>query len=188
MTLKIIAGKYKGRLLCTPKAKTTRPTQGMLREAVFNICQMHVEGARVLDLYAGSGAMGFEALSRGASHVTFIERDRGAALCIKKNIEVLSVADQATLIPLDAKAALKRLSGAFDLIYIDPPYDISPLPILEELLLRSLLSEGAILFLEERFTPQKTSKPLSLPQLTLVSQRRFGTALLHQYTRSSSSV
>lgn len=85
MTLRVIAGKYKGRSLKTPKATSTRPTQGMLREAVFNICQNEIEGAFFLDLFAGSGAMGFEAISRGAMKATLVEQNRQAQLCIKEN-------------------------------------------------------------------------------------------------------
>lgn len=181
MTLRIVAGKFKGRYLEAPKTTTTRPTQGMLREAVFNICQMEVVDAQILDLYAGSGAVGFEALSRGASHVTFVEKNKQALACIKKNIATLNVAHQVTIWPLDAPAAIKKLKGPFDLIYVDPPYDLPISPILEQLLIQNLLKMGGILFIEERFDPKKQSSPFISEKLLLKSSRKFGTALLHQY-------
>lgn len=179
--LKIIAGKYKGRRLYTPSSTSTRPTQEILREAVFNICQSYIDGANVLDLYAGSGAIGLEALSRGAAHVTFIESNRGAIACIKKNIQILEVQTQVTLIPMDAKAALSKISKSFDIVYIDPPYDMTAGPILKELEAKTLLNPGAHVFLEERFTPKTTYKPVSNLLLTFVNSRRFGPAILHQY-------
>jgi 16S rRNA (guanine(966)-N(2))-methyltransferase RsmD len=175
MTLRIVAGQFKGRLLKTPKGSSTRPTQGMLREAVFNICQNEIEGARFLDLYAGSGAMGLEALSRGASHVIFVEQNRTAAACIQANIASLQLKAQTTVLSLDAARALAQLikQGAkFDIVYVDPPYDI---PFDPESVV-PLLAYPSILFLEERAQPQK---PLpKSPHLLLQSARRFGTALL----------
>jgi 16S rRNA (guanine966-N2)-methyltransferase len=177
MTLRIIAGKFKGRLLKTPKGPSTRPTQGMLRAAVFNICQNQIEGARFLDLFAGSGAMSFEALSRGASHATLVESNRIAIACIKENIIRLDVQAETTLIPSEARLALNHLSGAFDLIYLDPPYDTPTL--LEEIASRNLLAPGGILFVEERFKPNKI--PPASDFLIHIDSRRFGDALLHQY-------
>ena len=179
MTLRIIAGKFKGRLLKTPKGPSTRPTQGMLREAVFNICQNQVEGAKVLDLFAGSGAMALEALSRGATHATLVESHRHALACIKENIALLGVEALTTVLPLDAKISLKRLKTSFDLIYIDPPYD-DPI-LLEEILSRRLLNPGASLFVEERYDPKKNPPPFHSPHLALIDSRRFGSALLHQF-------
>lgn len=178
MTLRIIAGKFKGRPLKTPKTSSTRPTQGMLREAVFNICQNKIEGAHFLDIYAGSGAMAFEALSRGADHVTLIEKNRMAIDCIQENIGSLEVKIQVELITSDAIAALKRLKTKFDIIYIDPPYQTPLEPLIQQLLKAQVLKEGAVLFIEERNTK---AKPLELPPLILKDSRRFGTALLHQY-------
>lgn len=179
MTLRIVAGKFKGRLLQTPKTTLTRPTQGMLREAVFNICQMEIMDAHVLDLYAGSGAIGFEALSRGAEHVVFVEKNRQAIACIKKNIEILGVASQVTLMPFDVPIALKHLQQPFDLIYVDPPYDLPILPILEQLVNGHLLKKEGILFVEERYDPKHPSTISD--KLLLKNSRRFGPAVLHQY-------
>lgn len=181
MTLQIIGGKYKGRRLSSPKHDSTRPTQGMLREAVFNICQLEIVGAHLLDLYAGSGAMGLEALSRGAAHVTFVEKKRDAILCIKKNIESLGVKEASTLLARDAMEALMQCKEPFDLIYIDPPYDLSTRAILEKIASSHLLKTEGTLFLEERFDPHKKANPFQPDGLQLKKSRKFGIALLHQY-------
>jgi len=181
MTLRIIAGKYKGRLLKSPKGSSTRPTQSVLREALFNICQQEIEGANLLDLFAGSGAIGFEALSRGASHVTFVEKERSALIALKDNIALLDVASQTTLMPCDASTALTRLTDSFHLIYIDPPYSLPTTPILNIILARNLLTINGHLFVEERHDPKKQALPFTSERLNLKDSRRFGTALLHHY-------
>lgn len=176
MTLRIIAGRFKGRLLKTPKGSSTRPTQGMLREAVFNICQNEIEGAHFLDLFAGSGAMGFEALSRGAEHITLVEQNRFAVSCIKENIAVLDVESEVTLLPQDAARALARFKTPFHIIYMDPPYGLPITPILHRV--APHLSAAGLLFVEERYNPKKTDKPAKLIDLKLHDTRRFGIAQL----------
>lgn len=185
MTLRIIAGSFKGRLLKAPKGPSTRPTQGMLREAVFNICQSEIANARFLDLFAGSGAMALEALSRGASHSTLVEQNRNAIACIKENIAILHVEAQTNLIPCDTNRAITLLvkQGAlFDIIYIDPPYDT---PVLLAPLI-PLLAPQALLFLEERHNPKKQHQAPPHPGLQLRDTRRFGIALLSTFSRDCS--
>ena len=181
MTLRIIGGVFKGRTLQAPQTDATRPTQGMLREAIFNICQNEIGGARFLDLFAGSGAIGLEALSRGASSATFVEQNHTAISCIKENIAALQVATQVHLIPNGAKKALELLakqSAQFDLIYLDPPYD-TPFDLR---LLVPLLAPNGTLFLEERHHPKQVHKPIEFPGLKLKNSRRFGIAMLTIYT------
>ena len=173
MTLRIFAGQFKGRILKSPNSSTTRPTQGIVRQAVFNICQELVEGCRFLDLFAGSGAMGLEALSRGAAHATFIEKERHAAGCIKENLQLLNVAERGQIFPIDALAALSKIKEPFDIIYIDPPYDTSVLPIIDSIISHNLLT--TLLFLEER---EKTHTTVNNPSLELYDERRYGIALL----------
>ncbi len=180
--MRIIAGNFKGRLLKAPKSTSTRPTQGMLREAIFNICQNEVSNARFLDLFAGSGAMGLEALSRGASHATFVEQNRQAVQCIKENITALKLEKSSLLIPFDASRALHSLakqSAQFDIVYVDPPYD-TPFDFLP---LVPLTAPNGILFFEERHNPKKAHQPLELPGLELKDTRRFGVALLSIFYR-----
>jgi len=126
IVMRIFSGKFRGRVLKSPKdADVIRPTQGYLREAVFNICQHSVEGAEFLDLFAGTGAIGFEALSRGAKHVTFVDSSREAIKYIKENARILGVEKNVTIIYGDAFKTVAKLAKRgmkYDIIYIDPPY------------------------------------------------------------------
>ena len=121
--MRIIAGQFRGRLLQAPPGFATRPTADRVREALFSMLASRIgsfEGLRVADLYAGSGALGFEALSRGAEHATFVDTDRGASAAIKANGDKLGVADRIRIVGASA-LSLPR-SEAFDLILADPPY------------------------------------------------------------------
>lgn len=126
MSLRLASGLYKGRTLFAPKLPTTRPTQALVRDALFNSMAAQIDDANVLDLCAGFGAIGLEALSRGAGQVTFVENHPKACDAIKKNIATLQVEAQTKLMRLDCVKALERLGriGAqFDLIFADPPYE-----------------------------------------------------------------
>jgi len=133
--MRVIAGTLKGRRLKTPTWEGLRPTSDKLRETLFNILQGRVGGARVLDGYAGTGALGIEALSRGAAQVTFIERDRRAVALIAANLAACGVTEGYTIESGDVVAVLggrpSRRSGEaatadrFDLVLLDPPYDMS---------------------------------------------------------------
>ena len=120
--MRIVAGEMRGRKLSAPRGDFTRPTTDKVREAVFNsLASLDVVvGATVADLYAGSGAMGFEALSRGAEHCTFVEKHRGAVVAIDDNIAALGVLGRSRVIVGDAIATAPRLD--VDLVFADPPY------------------------------------------------------------------
>lgn len=126
--MRIIAGAFKGRRLKTPDWDGVRPTSDKLRETLFNILAPRIAGARCLDGYAGTGAVGIEALSRGAAHVTFVDRDRRAAALIAANLAMCGVERGYTIECGDAAAILRRLpdSDPFDLVLLDPPYDVDP--------------------------------------------------------------
>lgn len=121
--MRIIAGSLKGRRLTPPSWDGLRPTSDKLRETLFNILQTRVPGARVLDGYAGTGAIGIEALSRGAAHVVFIERDRRAIALIEANLGACRVSEGYTIECGDVATVLAK-ADLFDLILLDPPYDI----------------------------------------------------------------
>ena len=123
--LRVIGGRYKGRRLKTPDWPGLRPTSDRLRETLFNILTPRIAGARVVDGYAGTGALGIEALSRGAASVTFIEHDRRAAALIDANVKGCGIEGGYTIHCADVGAALDALpaADAFDLILLDPPYD-----------------------------------------------------------------
>lgn len=123
--MRIIAGKHKGRLLKSPKGNQTRPTSSRLRETLFNICQNHLEGCLFLDLFAGSGAMGLEAISRGASFSLFVDSSSIAQKCITNNIILCKEQTQCVVWKLSAQNALKKCleqGKCFDIIYADPPF------------------------------------------------------------------
>jgi 16S rRNA (guanine966-N2)-methyltransferase len=122
--MRIIAGELKGRKLHTPQWPGLRPTSDKLRETLFNVVSARVPGARVLDLYSGTGAIGLEALSRGAAHVTFVDGDRRAIALIEQNLRHCGVADRYAIIRFRLVPEAPALpAGSFDLIVLDPPYD-----------------------------------------------------------------
>ena len=123
--MRVIAGKARRLVLKTPKGDSTRPTTDRIKETLFNILQPSLYGCRFLDLFAGSGGIGIEAVSRGAMESVFVENNRDAIKCIKENIEHTKLDTQCKLIEGDVFYAIKKLSGegAFDIIFMDPPYD-----------------------------------------------------------------
>lgn len=118
----IIGGEFKKRKLIAPKGEQTRPSKNMLRETFFNICSRYIEEAIFADLFAGSGAIGLEALSRGAKHVYFIENHKNAIQAIEKNIALLKVENRVTLLKGDVFTHLPKIKGYLDIIFSDPPY------------------------------------------------------------------
>jgi len=121
--LRIIAGEFKGRRLKVPSGRIVRPTGERVREAWFSILQQSIPDARVLDLFAGSGALGFEALSRGAVSVDFVETQRGSLTALNANVEALKVEDRVTIHRMDALRFAERLQPAqYDVAVADPPY------------------------------------------------------------------
>jgi 16S rRNA G966 N2-methylase RsmD len=123
--MRIIGGEFRRRLLLSPDAKSpARPMPDLVKESLFNLLRGHVEGHAVLDAFAGSGAVGLEAVSRGASRCVLIERDRGTMEVLRKNIEALGVGDRAEAVLADAlgAAALARCPRPVHLIFFDPPY------------------------------------------------------------------
>ena len=128
--MRIIAGTARGRKIEAPEGKNTRPTLDRVRENLFNILQMNIRDSRVLDLFAGSGALSIEALSRGAESATLVDSDRNASRIQKKNLEALGFADRAEVMLRDwkqAAAELAREGRRYDLVFLDPPYRMTDL-------------------------------------------------------------
>ncbi|MBI2408197.1 MAG: 16S rRNA (guanine(966)-N(2))-methyltransferase RsmD [Gemmatimonadetes bacterium] len=122
--MRVIAGEWRGRPLVAPAGRSTRPTTDRAREAWMSIIHPGLVGARVLDLFAGSGALGLEALSRGAAEATFVEDDPRALTALRKNVAALGAADRVTIVRADAVRFVKSLdAGAFDIAFADPPYE-----------------------------------------------------------------
>jgi 16S rRNA (guanine966-N2)-methyltransferase len=190
MSLRITGGSFKGRLLKAPTGPLSRPTMSVMRKAVFDICQSVIEEAIFLDLFACSGAMGIEAISRGALHATFIEKDKKTAGYLIENIKMLQIEKQTTLLLGDVLTQLKRLKPLYHILYIDPPYPFteSADKPLEKLLrffdTSSLLAENSLIFIEER-APGTLCASLPLSHLLYKNTRQFGSSLLHQWEFSS---
>jgi 16S rRNA (guanine966-N2)-methyltransferase len=146
--VRIIAGERRGHTIFAPRGRETRPTSDRVRENVFNIVAAWVEGARVLDLYAGSGAMGLEALSRGAASALFVESDPEAVRAIERNLDKLRLTG-ARVVRLDSTTAVTQESGAgrkYDLVLVDPPYDMTNYDSLARYLPRVLADDGLLVF------------------------------------------
>jgi 16S rRNA (guanine(966)-N(2))-methyltransferase RsmD len=127
VSMRVIAGSLRRRTLKAPGGLVTRPTSDRLRETLFNVLAPRIEGAYFLDLYAGSGAVGIEALSRGAAHVTFVERGVSTLQVLRANLQRLDVTESFRVEPVSVTAFLRRARPAgmrgFDLVFLDPPYD-----------------------------------------------------------------
>jgi 16S rRNA (guanine966-N2)-methyltransferase len=150
--MRVIAGIYKGRRLKTLEGLSVRPTSDRLRETLFNILAPRIEEAHFADICAGSGAVGIEALSRGARQVTFIESSLKAARIISENLRNCGIREGYRVINRDALRALKNLEKAqFDVIYFDPPYDSEIYtPVMWLIAKQDLLAEGGVLIVEHR--------------------------------------
>lgn len=171
--MRIIAGSRKGHTIIPPRGRDTRPTSDRVRENVFNILGA-IEDATVLDLYAGSGAMGLEALSRGAAVAVFVDDDRGAIEAIERNLDRLRL--RATVVRRDAVAFLASERRKYDLVLVDPPYDVYA--DIEPQLARYLpgvLADTAVVVVE---TAARVLPALPLPERT---SRRYGRARVTVY-------
>lgn len=184
--MRINAGRHKGRTLVVPKGGNTRPTFTKLKQSLFNICSQRIEEASFLDLFAGVGGMGLEALSRGAASATFVEHDKNALTAIRANIETLSEQENSYVMGIDVMEALKRLVKAqktYDIIFADPPYGTREHSLSDAVLTfidaAPLLKRGGTLFLEDAM--EAYDRRIVLHTLVLKSERRMGRALLREY-------
>lgn len=147
--VRIIGGKWKGRKLRFPDSIGLRPTLGRVRGSLFNWLAADIQGARCLDLYAGSGALGLEALSRGAAEVVLVERNRKVAQALKRNAALLDANARIVIAP--ARTFLRTARGPWQLIFLDPPFESNELgAVLELIAARELLSPGGRVYLERR--------------------------------------
>lgn len=161
----------------------TRPTADRVRESIFNILGQRFEGERVLDLYAGSGALALEALSRGAGNAVLVERDRAAARVCEENAAALGFADRVLVQRGEVEAVLGRLEGPFDLVFLDPPYALGPGPALRLLAERGLVAAGGRVVAEH---DRRTEIPETLGDLRRTDLRRFGDTAVSFFERNDS--
>jgi 16S rRNA (guanine966-N2)-methyltransferase len=179
--MRIIAGALKGRRLKAPSWDGLRPTSDKLRETLFNVLAPRLSGARVLDVCAGTGAIGLEALSRGAAAVTFVERDRRAQTLIEENLAHCGITTGYTMIRSDALRALiafREQDARFDLVLLDPPYNESPETTHVLDAAGELLTPGGLLVLEHA---RRSAMPDTAGPLARIRQLRSGDSALTFY-------
>ncbi len=175
--MRIITGLYRGRTIRTVGGHSVRPATDRVRQAIFNVLsnRMQLEGASVLDLYAGSGSLGLEALSRGAASAVFVEGERAAALIIDETVREFGCRSTAVVVCTDAIAYLEQESEAYDLIFADPPYAFAGTAQLPRVIFsRGLLRRGGYLLIEH-------ARPLSFQSTELYTagpEKRFGRTMV----------
>jgi len=179
--MRIIAGAAKGRTLRAPKGSKTRPMMDRAKEAIFSALAAKVEDAAVLDLYAGTGSLGLEALSRGARSAMFVEWRREAVRALMTNIAAVGLGGEA--ISAKVEGFLGREAGTFDLAFVDPPYEM-PLPSVEAVLgqLVRLLADNATVVVHRRSGSGEISE---VPGLALSDRRRYGDAEITRLTKEA---
>jgi 16S rRNA (guanine(966)-N(2))-methyltransferase RsmD len=180
---RIIAGRFRGRRLRTPTGSATRPTGDRMKESLYNVLGDRVAGTRVLDLYAGSGALGLEALSRGAARVVFVETAPAALVALDANATTLGVGAEVEVVRDDALRYLARVrAAAFDLVLADPPYALG---VESALLERSgdVLVPGGMLVLQHH---RRWQAPAGLAGWTRLRARRFGDTVIDFFAREES--
>lgn len=179
MGLRIIAGDLKRKKLYSPDGFSTRPTANRLRESIFNILSFNIQKTVVLDLFAGTGAFGIEALSRGAASVVFIDNDPTTLAVLKRNLRSCNLEDRATVIKWDIKRnlnCLKSFSLSFDLVFMDPPYNKNLIqPALSNLFQCQSLLDRACIVIEH-----SVLEPISdnIVGFSLVDRRQYGKTIV----------
>lgn len=182
--MRLTGGLDRGRRLFVPRGSRTRPTASKVREAIFNI--LGPPAGAVLDLYAGSGALGLEALSSGAPRAVFVERDGAALSALRRNLRENAFEDRGSVVGLDVRGALRKLAAAkeqFSWVFIDPPYIKETEGVLAELSGRDLLTDCAVVIVEH---DRRHPSPASVGCLFLTDRRQYGDTELSFYRCSGS--
>ena len=179
--MKIVSGIYGGRPLKTLEGKTTRPTSDKVRGAIFNMIGPYFEGGRVLDLYAGSGGLSIEAVSRGMFHAVLVERDRKAQAVIAENIQMTKEASKFQFLKMEADRALEQVKGPFDLVFLDPPYAKEQIVAdIEKMAERNLFSEEIMVVCE---TDKSVELPEEIACLGIWKEKIYGISKVTVYVR-----
>ena len=188
--MRIIGGSARGRTLLAPRGLRTRPTQDAVRESLCNILRREIPGAAVLDLFAGTGALALECLSRGATRAVLVDHARPVVNVIRRNVESAGFAGRAECLCCDWRAALLRIKGegranpAFDLVFLDPPYDrVDLAEVCAALVAGSLLADGALIVAEHR----PGAAPGLRPPLIEEDARRYGDTAVTMFRFDPSS-
>ena len=177
--MRIIAGAKRGHKLYEFEGKDIRPTTDRVKESMFNLIQDNILGSRVLDLFAGSGALCFEALSRGADHGVLVDKDKNSLSLIKKNNASLGF-DNLDIVESEAMDFLNRTKSVFSLIFLDPPYNKGFIaPVIQKILDKSILSEDGIIVLESDFSDEHGD----FEGLIKLKQKKYGRSYVTVYKR-----
>jgi len=175
--IRLIAGHYGGRIIEGSGTNRTHPMGERIRNALFNKISAELDGAKVLDAFAGSGSLGLEALSRGATHATFVEKDRVAQKVIDNNIALLNLSDQTTLVKANLSSWLSKTDECYDIIFADPPFDDPQLSTVSDLF--ALLKPNGLMVLSY---PGKGERPTETG-VVVVDNRSYGNAALAFYRK-----
>ncbi len=179
--MRVIAGEFKGRRLASPRGANLRATTDKVREALFNILAAKIEGASFLDIYAGSGSVGIEAMSRGARPVVFVDNDKNNILLLKKNLFLLPDHNEAHVVYSDAINYLKKNKIHFDIIFLDPPYEGGDLEVLLQTLggCDTMPPQSVVIF--EHF--HKKILPDAAGDFSVLKRYRYGGTTLSFYVK-----
>lgn len=181
MALRIIGGNAKGRAMSSPGGPRTRPTSNMVRSAIFSMLEPYIDGARVLDLFSGTGALGMEALSRGAEWVDFLERDARQCAAINGTLRSLDFSAKSRVHRTQAERAPEVLEGPYHVILMDPPYSYKKLePLLERIGESGLAVDGSVVAVEHS---RRQDLPMEVDGLRCIKQRRYGETMVTLYHR-----
>lgn len=175
--MRIITGTARGRRLITLQGEAVRPTPERVKEALFSMLQFQLEGRRVLDLFAGSGQIGLEALSRGAKEVVFVDASRESVSVVEKNIQSTGLTRGAKVVPMDSLLFLQRKTEPFDIAFLDPPYRTG---LLQQALplTAAIMNRGGVIIAEH---PVDDEVPETLGDFVRGKERRYGKILLTVY-------
>lgn len=181
--MRVISGKARGRRLKEPLGRDIRPTTDKVKESIFNILQFDIEGRRVLDLFAGTGQLGIEALSRGAAGAVFVDASPKALALVRENLKIADVAENAEVYQAESVSFLSHTPRKFDLVFLDPPYDT---PLLEQALNAvfqfDILKPNGIILCESR---ENQNIPSPVGPYSLYRTYRYGQISLAVITRSA---
>lgn len=181
--VRIIGGQHKRRLLTFVDAQGLRPTPDRLKETIFNWLTGYLTDAKILDACAGSGALGFEAVSRGAKTATLIEPNLAQAQMLKQNAKLLRLSDKLTIVSTDAISTLNTMHDAFDIIFIDPPYALNLWqPILKNLLDNALIHADSKIYLEADKPLHSILDDDTSAKFTLIKSTKVGQAMAYLLT------
>ena len=179
--MRVVAGKYGGRPLKTLEGKTTRPTTDKVKGAIFNMIGPYFDGGQVLDLYAGSGSLAIEAISRGIASAILVEKDRRAQAIINQNLKMTREEERFELLKMEANQSLERITGHFDLVLLDPPYAKEQIVTdIEKMAERELLSNDVLIVCE---TDKSVDLPEEIAGLGIWKQKIYGISKVTVYVK-----